>query len=139
MRSMSFKKTVKAAARVVLTNVCLARGKLLYGDRLRYSPVICLVLSNEVEISRNGTIDSKGLCIRGRCRFNVQESGSILFGEGMLLPDAKPSPIAVAISELMGDPALRARLVMGTVTSVRRFGLAEALAATSIIDGIARC
>lgn len=83
---MSLKKTIRAAARVVVTNVRLGCGKLLHGGRLRYSPVTCLALTDEIELSRGGTIDfSRGMRTRGRCRFNVQESGSLLFGEGVFL------------------------------------------------------
>lgn len=52
---------------------------------------------------------------------------------GVLLPDDDPTSIASAISGLMGNPALRARLSDGAVASVRRYGLEEALAATSRI------
>lgn len=52
---------------------------------------------------------------------------------GILLPDAEPSSIAGAVSELIVDPELRTRLAEGSVASVRRFGLEEALAATSRI------
>lgn len=50
---------------------------------------------------------------------------------GVLLPDTGPASIAAAVSGLMSDPALRARLAEGAVSSVCRFGLREALAATS--------
>lgn len=52
---------------------------------------------------------------------------------GLLLPDSGPASIAAAVSELMGDGELRGRLIAGAVSSVRRFGLDEALASTSKI------
>ena len=50
---------------------------------------------------------------------------------GLVLPEATPGAIASAVTELMGDAALRDRLIGGAVESVRRFGLEESLAAVS--------
>lgn len=50
---------------------------------------------------------------------------------GLVLPEATPGAIASAVTELMGDAALRRRLAEGAVESVRRFGLKEALAVTT--------
>ena len=83
---MSLKKILRAVARVASTNVRLVFGKLAHGRRLRYSPVTCLALSDVVEISPTGSLNlSRGLRTRGRCSFNVQESGSLSFGEEVFL------------------------------------------------------
>ena len=60
---------------------------------------------------------------------------------GLVLPEATPGAIASAVTELMGDAALRDRLIGGAVESVRRFGLEESLAAVSKVyaGGGARC
>ena len=80
------KKYLRAAMRVITTNVRLGAGKLLHGSRLRFSPVTCLALSDGVELSSKAKIDfGRSLRTRGRCSFNVQESGELVFGEGMFL------------------------------------------------------
>ena len=60
---------------------------------------------------------------------------------GLVLPEATPGAIASAVSELMKDAGLRDRLIRGSVESVRRFGLEEALETTSNVyeGGGARC
>lgn len=83
---MSLKRKLRTAARVASRNVRLAFGKLVHGGRLKYSPLTCLVLSDAVEISPSGSLDlSRRLRTRGHCSFNVQESGSLSFGEGVFL------------------------------------------------------
>ena len=80
------KKYLRAAMRVITTNVRLGAGKLLHGSRLRFSPVTCLALSDGVELSSKAKIDfGRSLRTRGRCSFNVQESGELVFGEGIFL------------------------------------------------------
>lgn len=49
---------------------------------------------------------------------------------GLILPEATPKAIASAVTKLMCDPGLRACLVEGAFTSVRRFGIERTLAAT---------
>lgn len=58
---------------------------------------------------------------------------------GILLPNGEPTSIASAVSQLMGDEELGARLTRGAVASVRRFGLEEALAATSRVYEAGGC
>ena len=80
------KKYLRAAMRVMTTNVRLGAGKLLHGSRLCFSPVTCLALSDSVELSPMAKIDfGKSLRTRGRCSFNVQESGELVFGKGVFL------------------------------------------------------
>lgn len=80
------KKYLRAAMRVMTTNVRLGAGKLLHGSKLRFSPVTCLALSDSVELSSKAKIDfGRSLRTRGRCSFNVQEDGELVFGEGVFL------------------------------------------------------
>ena len=80
------KKYLRAVLRVMTTNVRLGAGKLLHGSRLRFSPVTCLALSDVVELSSKAKIDfGRSLRTRGRCSFNVQEDGELVFGEGVFL------------------------------------------------------
>ncbi len=131
---MSFKKAGRIAVRVIMTNVSLAYGKVLQGGRLRCGPITCFALSDEAGITHNGTIGLwKDFRTHGRCRFNVRESWSLPFGQGVLLPNAKLSSIVVAISELMRDSALRSCHAGGAATSMCCFGLAEELVAAGKI------
>ena len=60
---------------------------------------------------------------------------------GLVLGSVDPGHIAAAVTELMGDASLRDRLACNAAKAVQRFGLEEALAATSGIyaRGGARC
>lgn len=59
---------------------------------------------------------------------------------GLVLESADPGHIATAVAELMGDAPLRERLALNAAKAVERFGLEDALAATSqIYAGGARC
>lgn len=61
---------------------------------------------------------------------------------GLVFSETTPERVALAVSELMEDPALRGRLAEGAIASVRCHGLEEVLAATSKVyaeGGGARC
>lgn len=80
------KKYIRAAVRVMTTNARLGAGKLLHGSRLHFNPITCLALSDSVELSPQARIDfGRSLRTRGRCSFNVQEDGELVFGEGVFL------------------------------------------------------
>lgn len=80
------KKILRAVVRVMTTNIRLGAGKLLHGSRLRFSPVTCLALTDGVELSSKAKIDfGKYLRTRGRCSFNVQESGELVLGNGIFM------------------------------------------------------
>ena len=77
---------ITAVLRVTATNARLLCGRLVHGDRLRYSPLTCLALSDSVALSTNAEIDfGRGLRTRGGCSFNVQGSGCLSFGEEVFL------------------------------------------------------
>ena len=83
---MNLKKLFRAVLRVVFTNTRLLCGKIVHGGRLYWSPVICLGLSDGVEMSTSARVNlGRGLRTRGRCLFNCQESGSLVFGRDVFL------------------------------------------------------
>lgn len=80
------KKILKAGIRVATTNVRLGLGRLVHGSKLKFNPVTCLALSDEVYLSKESRIDfGKRLRTRGGCVFNVQNSGSLRFGSDVFL------------------------------------------------------
>lgn len=83
---VDLKKMLKAGVRVATTNVRLGLGKLVHGGKLRFSPVTCLALSDEVYLSKESRVDfGRRLRTRGGCIFNVQDSGELRFGSGVFL------------------------------------------------------
>lgn len=82
----NLKKMLKAGIRVAATNIRLGFGKLVHGGKLKFSPVTCLALSDEICLSKESRIDfGKRLRTRGGCVFNVQDSGELRFGFGIFL------------------------------------------------------
>lgn len=80
------KKMLKAGIRVVTTNARLGLGRLVHGGKLKFSPVTCLALSDEVYLSKESHIDfGRRLRTRGGCVFNVQDSGELRFGSDVFL------------------------------------------------------
>lgn len=80
------KKCLRAAVRVLTTNVRLGVGKILHGDRLRFDPITCLALSDNIELAPDAKIDlGKSLRTRGFCSFNVQENGELILGKDIFL------------------------------------------------------
>lgn len=82
----SLKKYIRAFARVIWTNLRLLSGKVAHGSSLRFSPITCLSFSDKIDLAARTKADfGKYLRTRGRCTFNVQEKGELLFGESVFL------------------------------------------------------
>ena len=80
------KKYIRAFACVIWTNLRLFSGKVTHGSSLRFSPITCLSFSDKIDLAARITVDfGKYLRTRGRCTFNVQEKGELLFGESVFL------------------------------------------------------
>ena len=80
------KKCIRAFVRVLGTNLRLLSGKILHGSSLRFNPVTCLAFSDGVDLSSKAKVDfGKALRTRGRCSFNVQEHGELVFGKDIFL------------------------------------------------------
>lgn len=132
---MSFKKTDRAAVRVIMTNMSLACEKLLYDSRLRTALSLVLACLTRPRFPTMGQLAFRGVFAPAAAVGLTSGNPGCSFLEGVLLPDAKASSIAAVISELKGDSALCARHAMGSVVSVCCFGLAEELGAASKICG----